>query len=201
MILLSLNLNQLFSDNRWAGPLLWIVLHTLDYYLTLWSVALHRAGAEKSLDVGGSLELNPVMRGALEKRRPISVRFVVTLVAVAVALYVIQPFVHEEPGLWRLLLGMILFTRLSVIGHHIHNIVFLRAIRAGEVKGRMEYPRPKVLQLSALRYGAEVVTLLCAALVTGSEWLWGGALGLGALVLVMLVRLGWESLRRGRRSL
>jgi hypothetical protein len=147
---------ELLTERRWAGPVLWVVLHTLDYYLTLWSVALHRSGADRSLDVGGSLELNPVMRGALERRQAISVRFVVTLDGIAAALWLMQPFACDEPELWPFLLGIIVFTRVSVIGHHVHNIAFLRAIRSGQVKGRMEYARPTVLQLSAMRYGARL---------------------------------------------
>ena len=141
------------------------------------------------------------MRGALEKRRRTSFRFILTLLGVAALLWLIQPFVVEEdPSLWAFVLGTILFTRLSVIGHHVHNVVFLRALQRGEVKGRLEYPCKNALQLSALRYGAEAITLCVAALVSGSMWLWGGATALSFMVLIMVLRLGWEWLRPRERS-
>src|SRR3989442_11716789 len=98
------------------------MLHALDYYLTLWSIRLHRAGADQSYDVGGSLELNPVMRGALERRSPISWRFVITLVGVAAVLWWTWGPLRGERGVWQFLLGSPLFTRLSGIGHHLPNL-------------------------------------------------------------------------------
>lgn len=191
---------QLLLGNRWGAPLLWLLLHSLDYYLTLWSIVIHRAGADQKLDVGGSLELNPVMRGALERRSRVSFRFLLTLFGVAALLWAIQPFIVEEPFLWPFLLGTIVFTRLSVIGNHVHNIVFLRALERGQVTGRLEYSRTKVLELSVVRYGAQAVTMLIAALLSESAWLWGGAAAMMLLVLVMMGRLAWEWIRGRKRS-
>jgi hypothetical protein len=189
-------------ENRAAGAALWVVLHSLDYYLTLWTVILHRAGADQKFDVGGSIELNPIMEGALERRSRVSWRFLVTLVGGAVALWLLQPVaLEEDPDFWRFLLGVVLFTRLAVIGQHVHNIVFMKAVARGQIVGQMKYPRGKLLQLSALRYGAEALLLVVGALVSGSLWLWGGGLALSLLVLMIAARAAWEWLREKKRSL
>jgi hypothetical protein len=189
-------MSEFLVEKRWAATALWLLLHSLDYYLTLWSIRLHRAGADRSFDVGGSLELNPVMRGALERRSPISWRFVIALVGVAAILWWTWEPLREEPDVWAFLVGSLLFTRVSVIGHHVHNIAFLRAILDGRVKGRIEYERGTALTLSFLRYGAEAVALGVAAWLSRSAWLVGGAVTLGALAVVIGARAAWLRLRR-----
>jgi hypothetical protein len=188
-------------ENRAAGAALWVVLHTLDYYLTLWSVVIHRAGADKSYDVGGSVELNPIMEGALERKSRVSWRFVLTLVGGAVALWFLQPLaVGEDPDFWPFMLGIVLFTRLAVIGQHVHNIVFFKAVVRGEIVGQLKIPRKKTLQLSTLRYGTEALLVVAGALVSNSPWLWGGAVAMSFLVLMIAVRAAWEWFRTRKRS-
>lgn len=180
--------------------LAWIVLHSLDYGLTLRGAYWFRKGAAEHIDIGGSYELNPMFAKAVDRGAVLSKRFLVTLFGMAALLALLSWLVrggsngYAEPNRLgqnelELIAGMLLFTRASVITRHVQNIRLYRALALGRAKltGRIQYDRPTLVRISAAHYAAHgVLVLLAAAAAPPSAFLYGGGGGLLGIALFLL---------------
>ncbi len=189
---------ELALAHPWSLPLLWALLHGLDYSLTLVGARLRLRRAHEVVDVGGSYELNPLFQKAVDRGRWLSPRFLVTLVGLGALLYLVAVVSSGLEVAWGLgfLLGVLVFTRVAVIGRHLQNIwLFARMARRPEsVTGRIAYDRPTVYGLAFFSHGQTAALLGVAAVVAPDPWLVGGAAGTGLIALAALL-LG--ALRRG----
>ena len=176
---------------------LWIVLHAADFYFTLLAARAYHRGAREVLQFGGSYELNPLFQNDVDKIRWFSPRFLITLVAVALSLFLLAVMLRPagtHPGL-PFLLGLILFTRLVVISRHVQNFFLFNRLRhhPEALKGSIRYGRKTIYRVSALSnasWGA--VMGVAAVLAQGNPWLVGGSFGLfvmGAVAFAHSMRL------------
>jgi len=153
-------------ERPWLAPLVWIVLHSSDYYLTLAGARLARLN--KVVEYEGSYELNPVMRAPVDEQRPFSKRFVLSLIGVAlILLFVVRvaPMVgFVSPTAF--LIGMIIFTRVGVIALHLENLLFFRRAcrESSPISGRVRYDRKTLYVLAAARYSGLAAIMTAAAL-------------------------------------
>src|SRR5512140_1812894 len=180
--------------------LTWIVLHSLDYGLTLRGAYWFRQKAAEHIDIGGSYELNPIFAKAVDRGARLPKRFLVSLLAVAALFALLSWLAHggssggappsrvAEAEL-ELVAGMLLFTRASVITRHVQNIRLYRALALGRAKltGRIQYDRPTLVRISAANYAAGgVLVLLAAVAAPPSAFLYGGCAGLLGIGLFLL---------------
>ena len=183
----------------WGAALLWTVLHSADYLLTIAGARLKKLHAAEVLDVSGSYELNPLFQKAIDEGRWWSKRFVLSLVVMAGLLaflgvagslpdQLVTPFFGP---VWDGVLGVLIFTRVNIIGRHLQNIWLFRRMGRdpAAVTGRIRYDRPTVLQLSSVQLLTSSGVLLAVALLDPSPLIIGGVLGCG-LVAVRFWRLG-----------
>jgi hypothetical protein len=177
-----------FLAAPWLAALLWLTLHGVDWVLTirgarLRELVLTRAGAKAASDY----ELNPIFRKDVARLRLGSTRFAVTWIGGAlvfwVALFVFA--LLRDRGLVdfvvAFLLGMLLFTRLVIIGRHLRNIyLFSRLLRpsAPSAFAQTQLDLELNLRLSALMFLEAAVLVGLATLLTGNTWTMGGTLGL-----------------------
>ncbi|MFT3916228.1 MAG: hypothetical protein QM704_19775 [Anaeromyxobacteraceae bacterium] len=174
----------------WMG-LAWGVLHTADHALTLAAARRRREGdLPARLDFGGSLELNPRFRAAVEAGRLLSRPFVLTLVAGALVLMAFcsaLALAGRLPGapwwwkgtlldLGRVLLGAVVLGRLALVAGHLQNLALLRRMLTVPAAAgvRATYDRGTVFLVSRGRFFEAAGLLAVAGVATGSAFVWGG---------------------------
>ena len=116
--------------------ILWVVLHSADYLLTIAAARMYARGDLRSrIDVGGrSLELNPVFQRAVNRGAWVSRRFLLSLIVVGLLiLAVFTAFEALPPGQLgplasapELFAGVLVVTRVAVIGGHLQNLALFR---------------------------------------------------------------------------
>jgi hypothetical protein len=187
--------------------LTWILLHAADYLLTVATVRLRlRGDLAERIDLGGSMELNPVFRAAVDRGEWVSRRFLLTLLLGVIA-FPLGVLVFEEagPGVWppiaglgEVLAGGLVVTRLHVIGIHLQNLVLMRRLLRVPAAAvvRVRYDRGTVMMLARGRIVETAAFAALAALVTDRAFFWGG---LGAILLVGAATVAWQArdTRRG----
>ena len=67
-----------FLDHPWLGSVVWLILHSLDYFLTVHASNLYRARARQVIEFG-SYELNPVFRPAVDEGKWFPRQYVISL--------------------------------------------------------------------------------------------------------------------------
>jgi hypothetical protein len=190
----------------WVAPVGWAILHSLDYLLTVVGAKVRLKGEKAVFKLEGSYELNPIFQKSIDRQQWISPRFVITLVIIGAALYLLAvgstwSLDRElEEGLG-VLLGVIVFTRVAIIGRHLHNIwLSLRIKRKpGSILGSVSYDRPTVYAVTTSSYLQVAVLLALAALIAPDPWLFGGAVG-NALITLYSAILGWRAAVKQRRA-
>jgi hypothetical protein len=179
----------------------WLVLHSADYLLTVAAVRLlARGDLRERVQVGGSLELNPLFQQVVEQGRWLSGRFLLTLVLGAAVLpasvayfHWVSEQVHE--GLGSLIAegvcGGLVVTRFAVIAIHLQNIrLFLRLLNVPEASGvRVRYDRGTVMMVTRARKLEVAALSALAALMGGGAFFVGGVFAMLALVAATFV---WE---------
>src|SRR5205807_6329777 len=133
-----------FLDHPWLGSVVWFILHSTDYFLTVYGSNLYRAGARKVIELG-SYELNPVFRAAVDQGKWLPRSFVVSLFAGGLLLY---PYAwacaRTTTGLewlFAVVMGSIVFSRVGIISQHLNNIwLFKRVMQPNSpVAGAIRY--------------------------------------------------------------
>jgi hypothetical protein len=183
---------------------LWLVLHSTDYLLTIATARLRAQGdLRERVQLGGSIELNPLFQQVVERGQWLSKRFLVTLAFGALLLPVALGYFQwvEERGVLRtawlaeLFCGGLVVTRFTVISIHLQNLfLFRRMLRVPEASSvRMSYDRGTVMMVSRARQ-LEVAGLCAIAwLVSGRLFLLGGLL---ATLLVVGAMFLWARRQR-----
>ncbi len=186
---------------EWAwSPLgisiLWVVLHSADYLLTIGAARLYAQGDLRSrIDMGGrSLELNPVFQGAVNRGAWLSRRFLATLLLGAVILFAVftlfEAVQADAPGPvgWgpELIAGVLVITRVNVICGHLQALaLFHRVLHHPQAAGvRVRYDRGTVFAARRWTYLQPAALCALALLISGSAFFAGGLLGMGTLAAV-----------------
>jgi hypothetical protein len=165
-------------EHLWPGLAVWVALYISDYVLTVVSARLYRERAAGALVFEGSYELTPFFERDIDALRWVSPRFLAALAWTALLLGLLW---WIGRGAWNtpylIALGALIFVEAAVHMRHVRNIhQFLTCFGPDGVRGRIEYPRPVTMRLSAFDLFQFAVLYLVIFLVTGSWLLFGGSL-------------------------
>ncbi|PTL79056.1 hypothetical protein [Vitiosangium sp. GDMCC 1.1324] len=175
----------------------WLVLHCADYLLTIATARLRaRGNLAERMQVGGSIELNPLFVQAVEKGQWVSRRFLLTLVLGAVffpaAVAYLEWSAEQATGLpysvmSEVVCGALVVTRFAVISIHLQNLaLFRRMIRVPEASiVSVRYDRGTVMAMTRARKLELAAFCAIAVLVSGQPFFVGGLAGTLALVAAL----------------
>jgi hypothetical protein len=170
---------HILTSEFWPGITLWALLYVSDYTFTIACARMYHAGVRDILVFEGSFELTPLFQRDVDALRTVSLRFILALVwgiGVLGLLWWLSRDVWPEAYVFAL--GAMVLVQLAVHVRHVRNYVLFRRTLAGQgVRGRVEYPRHLMLQLSALELVCFAIVFLAGFLATWSSFLLGGAVG------------------------
>jgi hypothetical protein len=170
-------------ERPWVAVVIWAVLYIGDYYLTIWGAKLYHA--QRIIEFEGSYELTPDFQEDIDRLRSVSPTFIIWLVMGAVALLVTGYCLDGSPRLFGALAGFLILPEVWVWFRHTASILRARRLCSSDpgVSGHIVYSRANGYIESSIQIaGAAVFTSLAFA-VSGSAFLFGGALDLCLLAL------------------
>ena len=136
------------ATSPWYGMILWIILYTSDYYLTLYSARGFREVGHFQFE--GSFELTPQYQKDIDTHKPVSRLHLSLLVLYTLLLLLIWWFTQSFDFIrwtYLLYLGMFLLVEVAVHVRHLRNISIIRLIRKeGGVEGEIKYKKTIFLQ-------------------------------------------------------
>jgi hypothetical protein len=194
-------LTRAFLAAPWLAGLLWLVLHGADWMLTLKGARMrHELFVATGVTERSAYELNPIFRADVTKLRVFAPRFVATWIGGALlmpaALYAfagVGGAKWSDFTVWTVgaLLGMLVFTRLSIIGRHLHNVfLFSRMLHppeGGPPRPVTQFDARTNLFASAIAFAEGAALASVAAGLSLEPWVTGGAVGLLLLTAKHLV--------------
>ena len=175
-------------DLGWPAFLLWGALFAGDYAFTIWGARLYRRGPSEVIVFEGSYELTPAYRQDVDAGRMFSPRFVLALLVSSATLVLAWWLARGGwiPWDWfAFAVGAVALRELPVYTRHLQNIVYFRNFARLRVApgSRIEYPRALVYRLSTVDLAVAGIFLLGLAILMGSAFLFGGAVGCFAVAL------------------
>lgn len=182
------------AANPWPGVLLWMVLYTSDYYLTLYCARGFREIGHFRFE--GSFELTPQYQKDIDKLRPVSKLHLVLLVAYSLLILAVWWITNLSVYLewaYPLYLGMFLLLEVAVHLRHLRNVALIREVkRSGGVEGEIRYKRWFSYRISASELYLYATLFLLIALLTYSLFFVGGA--------IMCYGMGFRHGRMAKRA-
>ena len=170
---------HLLTDHLWPGLILWVVLYISDYTFTIVCARLYRDGVREFIAFEGSFELTPYYQKDVDSLRRISPRFVIALIAtltVLVALWMLSQLVW--PAGYAIGLGALVLVEAAIHTRHLRNyFLFRRILAGGAVRGRIEYNRPAMMELSSYELLAFAGVYLLIFVATLDPFVGGGVAG------------------------
>jgi hypothetical protein len=167
-------------NNLWLGIVLWLVLYTCDYYLTLVGNRLRMQYATPYIEFEGSYEVNPFYKKDVDALRWVSSRFLLmaTLHVFWLILLWLMAEIIKVPELFTIGIGMLLLPQLSVIADHFQNISAFNFMKvAGSIEGHIKYAYWMTVGLSARKFGSFALLWVALFCLTGNWLFVGGAIG------------------------
>ena len=166
------------ATNPWYGVILWIILYTSDYYLTLYSARGFREIGHFQFE--GSFELTPQYQKDIDSLRPFSRLHLILLVAYS-ALILILWWLTRLSGFlewtYPLYLGMFLLLEVAVHLRHLRNIALIRELKKnGGVEGQVIYRKWFSYRISALELYLHATLFLLISMLTYSLFFLGGTI-------------------------
>ncbi len=175
-------------DAPWLMGLLWLVLHAVDWSLTIRGAKAREALRAKTNQPSTHYELNPLFQSDVARLRYFSRRFLVSWLGVAVffvvAFAAFSKIARDPLFVWIVgaLVGMLVFTRIVIVIRHLRNLYLF-----GRLAKKNLTPTPldarTNLELSAMMLAEGALLLGLPALATGEAWSAGGAIGLALLAI------------------
>lgn len=166
------------TASPWPGIILWIVLYTSDYYLTIYSARGFREIGHFRFE--GSFELTPRYQQDVDNLRPVSRLHVVLLLAYGLLILAIWWITSLSVYLewsYPLYLGMFILLEVAVHLRHLRNVALIREIRRnGGVEGEITYKRWFSYRISALELHIYATLFLLVAILTYDLFFLGGAI-------------------------
>jgi hypothetical protein len=188
-----------FVEAPWLASLLWLLLHGADWALTLAGARLRAQVLERAhAQPASAYELNPIFRADVAKLRFASPRFLASWIGVGAMLglfFVLVRGTRDVLGVgcyrwFGVLLGVLVFTRVAILGRHLSNIYTFRLLLRTEARPMTQFDLQGNLRLSAVKSLEMAVLLGVCALLTADPWILGGTLGLALLAAKHLVLAG-----------
>ena len=182
------------TTNPWYGIMLWIVLYTSDYYLTLYCARGFREIGHIQFE--GSFELTPQYQKDIDALKPISRLHVTVLILYSLLLLVIWLLTRLTIYLewsYPLYLGMFLLMEVAVHMRHLRNVAIIREVRkSGGVEGQIAYRKWFSYRVSATDLYISATVFLLVAVLTYSLFFLGGA--------IMCYATGFKHARLARKA-
>lgn len=167
-----------FFNTPWPGVAVWCVLYISDYYLTLTCARLYRAGVSDKIAFEGSFEITPYFQRDIDSLKALSRRFLAALLWGGALLAMVWKLsLLSQPVLYQLCLGAMISSELAVHVRHFRNLALFRMMAGSDaVRGRIEYTRSAILQMSVVELLAFAGLFLVIFVFTQSWFLLGGAI-------------------------
>jgi hypothetical protein len=175
---------NLLKDNPWIAPLVWALLYTSDYSLTLVCARLYRG--QERIVFEGSYEITPIFQSDINALRLISRTFMFFLVVSTAYLALLSYWMRaaELRGAYLMAFGAMALTELTVHVRHLRNLFLFRGARLpNALRGRIEYSRGLLLRASAFELFLFSCLYAFLFLATIAPFILGGALACAALSL------------------
>ena len=173
-----INLAKFMGSNLWPGLVIWTLLYCSDYYLTLACARMYRDRVREMIAFEGSFEITPSYQQDIDALRRWSPRFVKALARslILLPLFWWCSMQLREPAFYLFLLGALILVEVPIHTRHLKNFFLFRdLIRIGGVRGRIEYPRPVTLRLSATEFLIWAGLFGVLFLITREWFVLGGA--------------------------
>ena len=162
----------------WYGIILWIILYTSDYYLTLYSARGFRQIGHFQFE--GSFELTPQYQKDIDHLRPVSRLHMILLLGYSALIFVIWWITRLSMYLewsYPLYLGMFLLLEVAIHLRHLRNVALIREIKDnGGVEGQIAYKKWFSYRVSAHELYIYATFFLLTAILTYSLFFFGGAI-------------------------
>jgi hypothetical protein len=166
------------STSPWPGVILWLILYTSDYYLTIYSARGFREVGHFQFE--GSFELTPLYQKDIDALKPVSKRHIFLLILCSLLIVFIWWVTKQLfffPWTYLLYLGMFLLIEVAVHLRHLRNLSLIREIRrGGGVEGQISYKKWFSYRISASELYLYSVLFLIIAVLTYSPFFLGGAI-------------------------
>jgi hypothetical protein len=171
-------MQYLLATSPWYGIILWMILYTSDYYLTLYSARGFREIGRFQFE--GSFELTPQYQKDIDHLRPISKLHIALLFAYSLLILIVWWITRLSIALqwaYPVYLGMFLLLEVAVHLRHFRNILLIREIRKnGGADGQLTYKKWFSYRISAYELYISATLFLLVALLTYSLFFLGGAI-------------------------
>ncbi|MCC6612615.1 MAG: hypothetical protein IT320_03995 [Anaerolineae bacterium] len=183
-----MSIDNTISANVAICIVLWAVIYTSDFALTMIGAHLYRRYVSEHVDTGGSYELNPILRRDVDRQRLMSPRFLILLILTVLYLLFVADF-FKDVQFFVLVIGMLYLIEVPVHFRHFQNIRLSLMLRSDPTlaQGHIAYKRVLSYKLLALDFVFYGVLWLIFALANSSIFFLGGALG----CLIEVVRFYW----------
>jgi len=166
------------ATSPWYGIILWVVLYTSDYYLTLYCARGFREIGHFQFE--GSFELTPQYQKDIDHLRPISRLHMILLLVYSLLILVVWWITRLSIYLewsYPLYLGMFLLLEVAVHLRHLRNMALIQEIKKnGGVEGQISYKKWFSYRISARELYIYAMLFLLIALLTYSLFFLGGAI-------------------------
>ncbi len=160
------------------GVVLWIILYTSDYYLTIYSARGFREIGHFQFE--GSFELTPQYQKDIDALKPVSRLHIVLMIAYSLLIFAIWWLTRITIYIqwsYLLYLGMFLLLEVAVHLRHLRNVSLIREIKKnGGVEGQISYRKWFTYRISAFEFYMFSVLFLLIAALTYSLFFLGGAI-------------------------
>src|SRR5512134_3227969 len=115
------------ATSPWPGLILWVILYTTDYYLTVYSARGFREIEHFQFE--GSFELTPQFQKDIDALKPVSRRHIILLILyslIIAGIWWVTMVVFYLPAAYLLYLGLFLLVEVAVHFRHLRNIMLIR---------------------------------------------------------------------------
>ena len=168
---------SIFFNSVWPSLTVWVLLYVSDYALTVTCARLYRGGVCEKLVFAGSYEITPFFQRDIDSLRRISPRFLAMLLVFSCLLAAVW-YLSAQSGteLFAFATGSMILLELTVHIRHLRNLFMFRAMGKSDcVRGRIEYSRTFILQMSSHELFIFAVFFLLLFAFTQSWFVLGGA--------------------------
>jgi hypothetical protein len=182
------------TTSPWPGVILWIILYTSDYYLTIYSARGFREVGHFQFE--GSFDLTPQYQKDVDALKPVSRLHIILLILYGLLIVLIWWFTKRLfffPWTYLLYLGMFLLLEVAVHLRHLRNVSLIGEIRkGGGVEGEIKYRKWFSYRISASEFYRYAALFLIFALLVYSPFFLGGA--------IMCFGTGFKHARLAKKS-
>jgi hypothetical protein len=168
------------ATSPWPGVILWIILYSSDYYLTIYSARGFRESGHFQFE--DSFELTPQYQKDINALKPVSKLHITLLILYSLLIIFIWWFTSlllYFPWTYLLYLGMFLLLEVAIHLRHLRNISLIREIRRsrnGGIDGQISYRKWFSYRISASEFYTFSAFFLIIAVLSYSTFFLGGAI-------------------------